>query len=280
MIRSSDLVSAFRKLEIPPGVPLVAHASLSAFGAVAGGAQTVVGALLEVFPILIMPGFTYKTMVIPEDGPADNALLYGAFTDANRQAQFFRPNMPVDRLMGAIPEALRQHAQAHRSLHPILSLIGVNADHFLTHQSIAEPLEPFRLLVEAQAWVLLLGVDHTTNTAIHFAERLAGRKQFIRWALTPRGVIECPGFPGCSDGFNQIAPRLAYATHLSQVGQAQLQAVPMVDLVGVARAWLEVDPLALLCDRSYCERCQTVRTLFNQQNGQNYEFRQPRKVSS
>jgi hypothetical protein len=39
-----------------------------------------------------------------------------------------------------------------------------------------------------------------------------------------------------------------------------MQAVPLVDLVGVARAWLEDDPLALLCDHSYCERCRSIRT--------------------
>jgi len=259
MIGFSDLVSAFRKLDIPPGAPVVAHASLSAFGPVAGGAQTVVEALLDVFPILIMPGFTYKTIVIPDDGPPGNALVYGAYTDANRQAQFFRPNMPVDRLIGAIPEALRLRSAARRSLHPILSFIGVNADRFLDRQSVAEPLGPFHSLIDADAWVLLLGVDHTVNTAIHAAERLAGRKQFVRWALTPAGVVECPGFPGCSDGFNAIAPRLAYAVRQGWAGQAQMQAVPMVDLVGVARAWLEADPQALLCDHSYCERCQALR---------------------
>jgi aminoglycoside 3-N-acetyltransferase len=260
MIGFSDLVSALRKLDLPPGVPLVAHASLSAFGPVEGGAQTVVDALLSVFPVLMMPAFTYKTMIIPDDGPANNGLVYGTYTDANRQAQFFRPSMPVDRLIGAIPEALRLHPGARRSLHPILSFVGVNADRFLDSQSIAEPLAPFRLLIDAEAWVLLLGVDHAVNTAIHFAERLAGRKQFIRWALTPRGVVECPGFPGCSDGFIAIAPRLAYAVRQGWAGKAQMQAVPMVDLVGITRAWLEVDPLALLCDHSYCERCQALRS--------------------
>jgi aminoglycoside 3-N-acetyltransferase len=262
MIGFSDLVTAFRKLDIPSGAPLVAHASLSAFGPVEGGAQVVVKALLTVFPVLMMPGFTYKTMVVPEEGPPNNGLAYGTYSDANRQAQFYRSGMPVDRLIGAIPETMRQHPGARRSLHPILSFVGVHADRFLDSQSIVEPLAPFRLLVDADAWVLLMGVDHTVNTAIHFAERLAGRRQFLRWALTPRGVVECPGFPGCSDGFNAIAPRLTHAIRQSWAGQAQLQAVPMKDLVGIARAWLEVDPLALLCDHSYCERCHALRADF------------------
>lgn len=255
----ADLTSAFRSLNIPPAAPLVAHASLSAFGQVEGGARTVVDALLDVFPTVLMPAFTYKTMVVPDTGPADNGLAYGTYGDANRQAQFFRPNMPVDRLIGAIPEALRSHTMARRSRHPILSFAGVNAERFLESQTDIEPLAPFRLLADADAWVLLLGVDHTVNTAIHYAERLAGRRQFVRWALTPRGVVECPGFPGCSDGFDAIALRLAHAVHQGWAGKAQMQAVPMVDLIGIARAWLEMDPLALLCDHSYCERCQALR---------------------
>jgi aminoglycoside 3-N-acetyltransferase len=192
MIGFADLVSAFRDLNLPPAVPLMAHASLSAFGPVEGGAQTVVRALLEVFSTVLMPAFTYKTMVVPDEGPSNNGIAYGTYADANRQALFFRPNMPVDRLIGAIPEALRLHPSARRSLHPILSFTGVLADPYLESQSIAEPLAPFRLLVDAEAWVLLLGVDHTANTAIHYAERLAGRRQFIRWALTPHGVVESP----------------------------------------------------------------------------------------
>jgi aminoglycoside 3-N-acetyltransferase len=262
MIGRPELATAFRRLKIPPLRPVVAHASLSAFGPVAGGAQTVVEALLEVFPVLIMPGFTYKTMVVPEVGPPDNALVYGAYTDANRRAEFFRPSMPVDRLIGAIPEALRRRSDARRSMHPILSFTGVKAERFLDSQTLAEPLGLYHLLVEAKAWVLLLGVDHTADTAIHFAERLAGRKQFVRWALTPRGVVECPGFPGCSDGFDAIASRLAYAVREEQAGQARLQALPIIDLVQVTLDWLEGNPLALLCNHSYCERCRAIRTEF------------------
>jgi aminoglycoside 3-N-acetyltransferase len=250
MIGGPELALAFRRLKIPPLRPVVAHA------------QTVVEALLEVFPVLIMPGFTYKTMVVPEVGPPDNALVYGAYTDANLRAEFYQPNMPVDRLIGAIPEALRRQGSAKRSMHPILSFTGVKAERFLDSQTLAEPLGPFHLLVEAKAWVLLVGVDHTANTAIHFAERLAGRKQFVRWALMPRGVVECPGFPGCSDGFNAIASRLAYAVREEQAGQARLQAVPILDLVQVTLDWLEGNPLALLCNHSYCERCRAIRTEF------------------
>lgn len=259
MITFHDFVAAFQKLGIKHTTPVIAHASLSAFGDVQGGAETILGALIYIFDTLLMPGFTYKTMVTPQFGPPDNGLSYAESQTTNLMAQFYRPNLPVDRLMGVVPEAMRQHPRSRRSMHPILSFIGMNAGSYLESQTLAEPLKPIERLVEANGWVLLLGVDHTVNTSIHYAERLAGRKQFVRWALTPNGVLECPSFPGCSDGFGQLALRLEPVTRQMQVGVGLVQAVPLQELLSTARAWVESDPLALLCDKSYCERCAAVR---------------------
>ena len=63
-------------------------------------------------------------------------------------------------------------------------------------QTLAEPLAPIGALAQRGGWVLLLGVNQTVNTSLHYAERLAGRPQFTRWALTYEGVRECPQFPG------------------------------------------------------------------------------------
>jgi aminoglycoside 3-N-acetyltransferase len=219
----------------------------------------VVQALLQTWETLVMPAFTYKTMLTPETGPDHNGIQYGSSTSVNRMAEFFQPGMPVDRLIGAVPEALRCHPLAERSNHPILSFTGVNAAEILHSQTLGEPLAPIRRLWQAGGWVLLLGVDHTVNTSIHFAEFLAGRRQFIRWALTTQGVVECPGFPGCSDGFQALAPDLQNVTRQVQIGRALIQAVPLVELVAAAWRRLAKDPLALLCNRGYCERCLAVK---------------------
>lgn len=254
-----DLVDGLRGLGIPSKQPVIAHASLSAVDEVQGGAETALGAMLHVFNTLVMPTFTYKTMLTPQAGPPDNGIVYGSHADANRMVEFFHPGMPADRLMGIIPEILRRHPQAQRSNHPILSFTGVNAGPFLESQSLEEPLAPIRRLVEAKGWVLLFGVDHTVNTAIHYAERLARRKQFVRWALTPQGVVECPYFPGCSDGFSALTPWVDHHTRRIKIGEALVQALPLIELVEVACARIETDPLALLCDHPQCERCQAVR---------------------
>lgn len=259
MVTFRDVLNAFRKLEIPRTQPVIVHASLSSFGQVQGGAETIAGVLLASFNTVIAPTFTFKAMITPEVGPENNSLIYGSDRDLNRMAEFFHLDMPADRLMGRIPEVLRRHPQAQRSSHPIMSFAGVNAAHSLEAQTIEEPFAPIRMLVDQQGWVLLLGVDHTVNTSIHYAERQAGRKQFIRWALTPKGVQACPGFPGCSSGFQAVSLRLSEVVRRVQVGAAVIQAIPLADLVTVVFDWIAEDPQALLCAREDCERCNAVR---------------------
>jgi aminoglycoside 3-N-acetyltransferase len=256
-----DFVTGLRKLEVDRARPVIVHASLSAFGELHGGVESVIGGLSSSFNTWLMPAFTYKTMITPELGPPDNGMSYGSGKDANRMAEIFRLDMPVDPLMGVLAEAVRSHPKAKRSSHPILSFVGINSSMIVTSQSIKEPLAPIQALNEAQGWVLLLGVDHTANTSIHYGEQLAGRKQFIRWALTSKGVIPCHRFPGCSAGFEAISPYLEGVVRKTNVGEALVQAIPVADLLDTVCSLLADDPLALLCSAQDCERCNTVRAL-------------------
>ncbi len=259
MLKYREIYTSLAKLELDRARPVIAHASLSSFGEVHGGAETVLGALLSLVNSLVMPTFTYKTMVTPEVGPENNGITYGSGKDTNRMAEFWHPDMPADRMMGVVPQALRRYPKVRRSSHPILSFVGYNADAAIAAQTLAEPLAPIRVLHDADGWVLLLGVDHTTNTSIHYAERLAGRKQFVRWALTPEGIVECPAWPGCSTGFQAIEPRLKEAGRQVQVGEARVTAFPLAALVEAVKSAFAEDPLALLCDKPLCERCSAVR---------------------
>jgi aminoglycoside 3-N-acetyltransferase len=128
----------------------------------------------------------------------------------------------------------------------------------LNAQTIDDPLAPIRVLCEQNGSVLLIGVNHTVNTSIHYAEALAGRKQFIRWALTPQGIRECPGFPGCSDGFERAAPYLEEITRTSQIGNATLRLIPIAPMVRILTDLIKEQPLALLCSKDD-GRCHAVR---------------------
>jgi len=259
MVSFHEIFSGLRQLGLDKQSPIIIHASLSSFGEIRGGAETLLGAVLGNFNAIMAPTFTYKTMVIPEEGPPDNAMTYGIGHDQNLMAEPFSPDMPADKLMGVFAETVRSRPGAKRSSHPILSFSGINVEAALETQTQHVPFAPIGVLAEQDGWVLLLGTDQTVNTSIHYAEKLAGRRQFVRWALLPNSVTECGGFPGCSDGFNQIGPVMEDVSRSVQIGSAKVQAIPLQPLVQVLVDLLMKDSQALLCQRPDCERCNAVR---------------------
>jgi aminoglycoside 3-N-acetyltransferase len=253
-----EWVSAFRDLGLGPHSRALVHASLPPFAPDVGGPQGLLGALTATCEIIVAPTFTSSTLVTPPFGPPYNGLRYGD-DPANQEAEFFRADLPTDPLLADLAEAMRLHPEAERSNHPALSFCGIRAAQALAAQSLEEPLGTVRWLAEADADVLLIGTDHRRNVGLHHAERVAGRKQFVRWALTEQGVVTCPQFPGCSDGFNAIASRLEGVLRRAPVAGQEITAVPLRDLIHVAAGWMREDGRALLCDRPGCERCADVR---------------------
>ena len=253
------LFSAFQSLGLQDQL-VIAHASLRPFGYIHGGPEAALAAMVDSFAGVITPTHTYKTKIIPDVGPPNNGIGYGNGIYKNKMALPFHLGMPVDPTMGILPETLRNHPSATRTAHPILSFAGVNADHILLTQTLYEPLAPIGALAEEDGWVVLINVNHTVNTSIHYAEKLAGRKQFVRWALVDDRVVECPNYPGDSMGFQVVEEYVRPDTRRVQMGSAFIDAVPLTRLLEVVQMLINKDPLALLCERTECERCMAVRT--------------------
>jgi aminoglycoside 3-N-acetyltransferase len=88
---------------------------------------------------------------------------------------------------------------------------------------------------------------------------MAGRMQFIRWARTESGVVECPNFPGDSEGFNAISLTIKPFARQTEVNGIVLQAIPINDLLRAVVNKIHEDAYSLLCGRPDCERCEAVR---------------------
>lgn len=155
---------------------MLVHSSLSRLGYVAGGAQAVVLALLDVVG-------TAGTVVMPAHS-----------SDWSDPAQWGNPPVPLDwqqvirdevpaydarltptRGMGAVVECFRHVTGTVRSDHPSGSFVAVGSD----AAAIVEGHElangfgersPLGRLYDLDAWVLLLGVGHANNTSLHLAE--------------------------------------------------------------------------------------------------------------
>lgn len=263
MITVIELLYGFNALPLR-GKLVLAHGSFKSFGAVQGGPKSVIQSLLESTGALMMPAFTYEAMVFPRTGQPWNGLNYETGNELNARESgpiYFTQDLSVDREIGILSETLRRHQNAKRSLHPILSFTGVNVESVLDRQTMLDPLAPIGALAEQDGWVLLIGVDHRVNTSIHYAEKLTGRPQFVRWAATPRRIVECHGFPGDSEGFQQIAPYLVGRSEIVTIGEACVEAIPLRVLLDTAQQLIKEDPLALLCQRENCGRCNAVREL-------------------
>jgi len=259
MLNYTELKSYFEALNLSDK-PVIAHASLKPFGYIEGGADAVLLAMLESFKSLVMPTFTYRTMITPEVGPPNNGMLYGLEKDVNKMAISFKHDLPADSMMGILPEALRNQPSVMRTNHPILSFAGYNAEAALNTQTLFDPLAPIGELEAQDGWVVLINVDHTVNTSIHHAEKLAGRKQFVRWALVGDRAVECPNYPGDSTGFNAIEDIIRYDVFRVEISKAAfIQAVSLKVLFRAVQELLSKDPLALLCQRDDCLMCNEIR---------------------
>ena len=170
-------------LGLRAGMTVLVHCSLSRVGRVAGGADTLREALLDVI------GRKRGTLVVPtqtgsnsESSPEYRAAVVGldAFGIEAHRARIkgFDPATSPSEGMGALAESVRRHRRAHRSPHPISSFAAVGryaeklcADHPL--DCLLGPRSPLSRLAELDAGVLLLGVEYDKCTAFHLGEARA-----------------------------------------------------------------------------------------------------------
>jgi aminoglycoside 3-N-acetyltransferase len=254
-----DLLLAFRRIGLEgDGRILVVGPSLVP-ESIRGGVAALAAALASSCRTVVVPAFTYQTMVYPAQGPDDNAVEYPEASAASVEADFFRTTSPASPLLGPLPETLRRMEGAARSAHPILSFAGLGAREILDTQTVSEPFAPVDALAKAGGDAVLLGTEPPANVALHLAEQRAGRKQFVRWGLTPKGVVECPGFPGCSRGFGAIDGKLTGVIERDTLGSFPIARIPLRDLLNTAAAWIREDPQAMLCENPECPFCSAVR---------------------
>lgn len=164
-ITQSDIVTGLRSLGLRAGDRVLAHSSLSSFGQVEGGADTVINALLQAVGTrgtVLVPTLTGSEELSPANPPVFDPLRTPCWT-------------------GRIPETFRQRPDAIRSLHPTHSVaaIGPDAEALIAdHLDSLTPCDhssPYgKLTADERGCILLIGVDHQSNTTMHHVEEIVG----------------------------------------------------------------------------------------------------------
>lgn len=257
VVPHGDIVDGLRRLGLAGVEIVVVHSSLSAFGWVAGGADTVVAAVRSVVPTVIAPAFTYVARL---PSPPDSDIPFNAdtpaatwqeFNEAVRHTPVQRADSPINRSMGAIAAAFAAEPDASRSPAPICGFSGVGprAAKILSNGTAEQPLAVLETAAAQGAWILLLGVGHEANTTIHVAENLEHRGGYTRFARVgddPRGWTAVRNVGGTSTGFPAIEPHLRDIQRETTIGAARCLAMPAVDTIRVGRELIRRDPAALL----------------------------------
>jgi aminoglycoside 3-N-acetyltransferase len=181
-----SLTADLRALGLGDGDVVLVHSSLAALGWVNGGAQAACEALLAA----VAPS---GTIVVPTQSgglsdPADwvNPPVPAEWVETIRATM---PGYDAERTptrgMGAIPELMRTWPGARRSAHPHVSFaaVGPSAETIVGEHPLDDALgdqSPLARLYELDAWVLLLGVGHVSNTSLHLAEYRSGVRPRVR----------------------------------------------------------------------------------------------------
>lgn len=247
---SRDAVAAgVATLSLPPGCALVVHSSLAAVGPVEGGPVTIIETLLEALRLV------GGTLVMP--------------AMAGRSRLAYNPARTATHDMGVLAEVFWRMPGVLRSSHPTsaFAALGPAAGWLLERHPIDRPEGPegpMGRMAECDARVLLLGTDHTANTAIHLAEYLEGvpyetRQPISRRAPEPRGTLVC--ISHCARGFERVGPVLERegCVERQTLGRAQAQLFPMSAAVNVARRLLADDTFVFLCEAGACCDCDEAR---------------------
>lgn len=163
VVTKQDIVTGLKNLGLKAGDSALVHSSLSAFGNVVGGADTVIDSLLEVVVpdgTIMVPTLTGSEKLCPANPPVFDVKTSPCWT-------------------GKIPETFRKRPDAVRSLHPTHSVaaVGAKAKYFTQgHEKSITPCglnSPYHKLALADGYVLMLGVDLECCTLFHTAEELA-----------------------------------------------------------------------------------------------------------
>lgn len=248
-----SLIRDLRAAGVEAGQAVIAHTSLSALGWTVGGGEAVIRALMDVLTpagTLVMPAQTSDNS---EPSYWVNPPVPEAWWPVIRAHQPpYDPQTTPTAYLGLIPELFRSFPNVMRSRHPMISFTawGAGAQAIVREQALESPIgedSPLARLAEMDGRVLLLGVDHRVNTALHLAEHRARiahpveQQGSAMWVNGERRWVEYELFAYDSSDFAALGADYESATgyQAGHVGLGEARFHRLQPLLAFACGWLE-----------------------------------------
>ncbi len=236
-LKKSEIINSLHQMGLNSGDIVLVHSSFKGLGEVEGGADTVIDSLLELLTpdgTLMMPSF--------QNG--------SEFYLVDRGCCFDIRNTPSE--CGIITEVFRRRPGTLRSLSPThcTAAFGRLARKIIDgHERCKISVgfnSPYHRLIEMDGKILLLGVTHGSNTALHFVENTNGapticRKEYYPVVIDEKGaeitVPTLPHMPGLNRDYLKAEPFLIQegVQNNTRIGLAEarlVQAGAMAELIG------------------------------------------------
>lgn len=260
-VTSNDIACAILSLDIS-GKIIFLHSSIKSFGYVEGGVSAIIEPFLERDCTVVVPTFYYDAIVPPPEGTyyLQNGVDLREPTTFDYHS--VRPYTGCDEMitpdMGSIPAGVLRRPDRIRGNHPICSFtaVGPEAQRIIADQAPLRVYAPYeKIVADDEAYLLLMGVDLTKATPIHYGESLAGRRLFRRWAkVSAHEYVETEN-GGCSDGFNNLAPWISSIERRTTVGDSRWRVYPFKPFVYAVSEAIRRNPAITHCENPFCSRC-------------------------
>jgi aminoglycoside N3'-acetyltransferase len=219
-----------------------------------------ISAFLDSGCTLLVPTFSYfyEVNAPDEDQPARNGIDYALNVSSSDRIYDENKNALSVEDMGTFPAAVLAQSDRVRGYHPLNSFAAVGnlASELIAGQDWEDVYAPLRRLTELDGKLLLMGTDLTALTFIHYAESLAGRELFVRWARNANHQAARARTGSCSRAFNQLVPDIApFGTELL-VQNSLWQVFPAESALEALVGSIIRDPGITHCGDDCCLRCQ------------------------
>ncbi len=268
-LSESDLVKALHRLGVKHGDLLLVHSAVSAFGHIAGGAETVIDALKKaVGPsgTVLFPMFTRPYLHL------------GGTVNRGWNYRPFDPSDPYQIWVGSVPQTLLlNYPDVCRSAHITHSWGGFGplAEECLKHHGAYDPPasknSPLGEALEHGGKVLHFGSGVNSTTFLHYFEdhfdlpfldsvlcTVKGRGGRPEKVLIPKHLPGDRDFYH-GDGEKSKFFRRAFAAGLTvrkeTLGLGQLQLMELSELFDIGSGLVREDPRIFLCDDPECLFC-------------------------
>ncbi|OQA88643.1 MAG: SPBc2 prophage-derived aminoglycoside N(3')-acetyltransferase-like protein YokD [Lentisphaerae bacterium ADurb.Bin242] len=274
-ITKEEIVESLRRAGVAEGDFLLVHSSLSAFGRIDGGTETVIEALKDaVGPegTFLLPAFTSSFVFI--GGPNRNP--------------GYRPFDPTDRKQiwtGSLPKTLiAEHPEAVRSRHITHSWCGLGklAREACSAHLPADPptgeRSPLEFALKQNGKIVHFGSTIGSTTFLHLLEDrldLPGMETVLCKVKKSNGYAECAAVPrnlpghrdfygGVKDTIKFFKAAVPEGLHIreTRLGPGKILSMELRELYDIGIKLLKEDPFLLLCDSEECLSCRRLKRAY------------------